>query len=122
MMLRHPWLPAALPNRALTGTNLLAYLDRGLAALAPTDLPGPAKMEVLALLTGFVASYVTNELAGPDESPERVDELRAAVASGAYPHLAAVMAGSGGPAPPPGFDRIATRLIAGLIPTPSGDR
>jgi AcrR family transcriptional regulator len=113
MMREHPWITAALPNRGLSGTNLLAYLEAGLAALAPTDLAGPAKMEVLALLTGFVASYVANERA-PVDVDRRVAELRAAVADGGLPHLAAVLAAPGG-AQRPDFDRIAARMINGLV-------
>jgi AcrR family transcriptional regulator len=120
LMLRHPWLPSALPNRKLAGPNTLGYLERGLAALAATDLPGPAKMEILALLTGFVAGYVSNELAqaraGVTDSEriqEHVTRLREAVASGAYPQLARVFAeGSTGAAPT--FESIAARMIAGL--------
>jgi AcrR family transcriptional regulator len=119
LMLRHPWLPSALPNRRLSGTNMLAYLERGLAALAPTDLAGPAKLEILALLTGFVASYVTNELAqaqGGVTTQEQVELLTAAVASGAFPHLAAVLAQSAGePAPAADFESIAVRMIGGLV-------
>jgi AcrR family transcriptional regulator len=115
MMREHPWITSALPNRGLSGTNLVAYLEAGLAALAPTDLAGPAKMEVLALLTGFVASYVTNEQA-PVDLDRRVAELRAAIADGALPHLAAVLATPGG-AQAPDFDRIATRMINGLVTT-----
>jgi len=113
MMREHPWVTEALPNRPLTGTNLLAYLERGLAALAPTDLAGAAKMEVLALLTGFVASYVANERTSVEDLPQRVEELRTAVASGAFPQLAAVFAEGGGSAPD--FDRIARRMINGLV-------
>jgi len=121
LMLRHPWLPSALPNRGLAGPNLLAYLERGLAALEPAELPGGAKMEILALLTGFVASYVTNELAqaragvtGSQRVREHVDRLSEAAASGAYPRLAAVLA-EGGTAAPPVFEDVAARMIAGLV-------
>ena len=119
LMLRHPWLPAALPNLRLTGTNMLAYLERGLAALAPAKLAGPAKMEIIALLTGFVASYVTNELAqakGGVSTAEQVELITQAVASGDFPHLAATLAESTGrPAPVSSFESIAARLIAGLV-------
>ena len=119
LMHRHPWLPSALPNRRLTGTNTLAYLEAGLAALAPTDLAGTAKLEILALLTGFVASYVTNELAQAQSgvtTAEQVELIGAAVATGAFPHLAAVLAASAGDPPAlPDFARIATRMIGGLV-------
>ena len=121
LMLRHPWLPAALPNRRLTGPNMLGYLERGLAALAPTGLPGGAKMEILALLTGFVASYVAHERAqaqagitDPERIAAQVSQLEAAVATGAYPELARVLS-EDAPEPEPGFDAIARRMIKGLL-------
>ena len=124
LMLRHPWLPSALPNRQLTGANALAYLERGSDRAGTDRPPGPAKMEVIALLTGFVASYATNEIAqsqagvtAQDQLDERVSQLRAAVASGAYPHLADVLAGSAPDRPAAGadFTRIAERMITGLV-------
>jgi AcrR family transcriptional regulator len=123
LMLRHPWLPSALPNRRIAGPNTLGHLERGLAALAGTGLPGSAKMEILALLTGFVASYVTHELAlaraGTTDAArigQYVTDLRAALAGGEYPQLATVMA-EGPSAPPPSFESIAARMIAGLVGT-----
>jgi len=121
LMLRHPWLPTALPNRQLVGANTLGYLERGLAALAPTGLSGPAKMEIFALLTGFVATYVSHELAqaqagitDPERIAAHVAQLQTAVASGAYPELARVLA-ENATAPPPTFDTIAERMIKGLL-------
>jgi AcrR family transcriptional regulator len=121
LMLRHPWLLTAMPNRQLVGANTLGYLERGLAALAPTGLSGSAKMETLALLTGFVAGYVSYERAqaqagitDPERIAAHVAQLQTAVASGAYPELARVLAESAS-APPPTFDAIAKRMIKGLI-------
>jgi AcrR family transcriptional regulator len=114
LMLAHPWLPAALPNRRLTGRNMLRYLESGLAALAPTGLDGSTKMEVIALVTGFVASYVTGELAGNTPTEEQVALIGEAIAGGEFPHLAAVLAG-GGASPEPSFERIAGWTITGLV-------
>jgi AcrR family transcriptional regulator len=121
LMLRHPWLLSALPNRQLVGANTLGSLERGLAALAPTGLPGGAKMEILALLTGFVAGYVNHERAqaaagitDPERIAAHVAQLRTAVATGAYPELARVLAESA-TAPPPTFEAIAERMIKGLL-------
>ncbi|MEV4349796.1 TetR/AcrR family transcriptional regulator [Actinoplanes sp. NPDC049596] len=114
LMLAHPWLPSALPNRALTGRNTLAYLERGLAALAPTGLDGPTRMELIALVTGFVASFVTAELAGRTPSEEQIAQLGQAVASGDFPQLATVLAAPAG-SPEPDFERIAGWMITGLV-------
>ncbi|WP_306205044.1 TetR/AcrR family transcriptional regulator [Actinoplanes sp. RD1] len=110
-MLAHPWLPGALAARRITGRHMVAYLEQGLAALAPTRLDGPAKMEVIALLTGFVANFVTSELAAPPTG-EQVALIGEAVRSGDYPHLAAVLAEGGTRTPV--FETIAARLIRGL--------
>ncbi|MFD0521023.1 TetR/AcrR family transcriptional regulator C-terminal domain-containing protein [Paractinoplanes durhamensis] len=114
LMRAHPWLPAALPNRRLTGRNMLDYLERGLAALAPTGLDGPTKMELIALITGFVASYVTNEQAAATPTEEQVELITAAVASGEFPQLAAALA-AGGPGRETSFERIADWTISGLV-------
>jgi len=114
LMLTHPWLPAALPNRQLTGTNTLAYLERGLAALAPTGLDGPTKMEIIALITGFVAAYVLGEVAGTTPAEEQVALLAEAVTSGDFPHLAAALS-AGGEVREPSFERLAGWTINGLV-------
>jgi AcrR family transcriptional regulator len=114
LMLAHPWLAAALPGRRLTGRNMLGYLEEGLAALAPTGLDGPTKLEVIALVTGFVAAFVTGELAGSVPTEEQVELIGSAVAGGDFPHLAAALAG-GGQAREPGFERIAGWMITGLV-------
>jgi AcrR family transcriptional regulator len=114
LMLAHPWLPAALPNRRLSGRNMLTYLEQGLAALAPTGLPGPVKFEVIALTTGFVAAFVTGELAGSVPPEEQAAVIGEAVTSGDFPHLAAALAG-GGTADEQSFERIAGWMITGLV-------
>jgi AcrR family transcriptional regulator len=121
LMLAHPWLPAVLPNRRLTGTNMLAYLEQGLAALQPTGLDGPTKMEVIALITGFVATYVTGELATSTPAPDQVALLTSAVAGGEFPHLAAALA-EGTPAREQSFERLAGWIITGLVEQASKER
>ncbi|MDY7089025.1 MAG: TetR/AcrR family transcriptional regulator C-terminal domain-containing protein [Actinomycetota bacterium] len=116
LMLAHPWLPSALPNRRLTGRNMLAYLERGLACLAPAGLDGPAKLEIIALTTAFVASFVTAEHAGATPPEENVALITEAVAGGEFPELAAALAEGGREHDPrPGFDRIADWMITGLV-------
>ncbi|WP_250007354.1 TetR/AcrR family transcriptional regulator [Actinoplanes sp. M2I2] len=118
LMRAHPWLPAALPNRRLIGRNMLTYLEQGLAALDPTGLPAPVKLEIIALITGLVATFVTAELAGSAPAPEQVALIGEAVAGGGLPHLAAALAeGAQGSGPPgePDFDRLAGWTITGLV-------
>ncbi|WP_418361491.1 TetR/AcrR family transcriptional regulator [Streptomyces gilvosporeus] len=130
IMRRHPWLPAALPARQTFGPNTLAVVEYTLAALAPVGLDAPARLETFSLLTGFVASHVTYELAQEQAteaagrtSGELLDaqtrHLRAATATGGYPHLAqALAAPAADPAaqadPEAVFDRLLNRMINGL--------
>lgn len=99
IMRRHPWLPAALPARQTLGPNTLAVLDHALAVLAQTGLDAQAQLEAFSLLTGFVASHMSYELAqeraveaADQTSGESLDTqaryLASAVAGGNYPHLA----------------------------------
>ncbi|WP_436527414.1 TetR/AcrR family transcriptional regulator [Actinoplanes sp. HUAS TT8] len=111
LMLAHPWLPYVLAGRRLTGRNLLSFLEHGLRALAPAGLSGITKMTLLGLVTGFVASYVTSELAGA--SDDVAAELGLAVASGDFPELAGAFAEGGGS--PPDFRTIADWMITGLV-------
>ncbi|MFF5079301.1 TetR/AcrR family transcriptional regulator C-terminal domain-containing protein [Actinoplanes sp. NPDC000266] len=108
LMLAHPWLPSALPNRSLTGRNTLAYLERGLAALAPTGLDGATRLELIALVTGFVASFVTSELSAG------VPQVTEPVTAAEFPHLVAAFA-EGAPAREPSFERLAAWMITGLV-------
>ncbi|WP_329576985.1 TetR/AcrR family transcriptional regulator [Kitasatospora sp. NBC_01250] len=128
IMRRHPWLPAALPARQTLGPNTLAVLDYALAALAPTGLDAQARLETFSLLTGFVASHMSYELArehaveAAGRTPgELLDAqaryLRSAVAHGSYPHLAQALAEPGGSQNPQAvFDRLLDRVINGIAP------
>jgi AcrR family transcriptional regulator len=115
LMLAHRWLPEAIPNRRVTGHNMLAYLEQGLAALEPTGLRSSTKMEVIALVTGFVATFVTSEAAGRTPTEEQVSLIGAAVASGDFPHLAEALSMPSLADSEPDFDRIARWMITGLV-------
>ncbi|MGW4464069.1 TetR/AcrR family transcriptional regulator [Micromonospora sp. NPDC004704] len=126
IMRRHPWLPSALASRQTLGPNTLASLEYALTALQPTNLDGQQKMEAFALLTGFVASYVSNEVAqelnsrrtGRDPQEALAAQgryLHTVVRSGAYPRLAEVLGTiSGGTVS--SFDRLLDQLLNGLVP------
>ncbi|MFC5149893.1 TetR/AcrR family transcriptional regulator [Streptomyces aureoversilis] len=121
LMLRHPWLPAALSSRRSLGPRTLAFLERALAALRPTGLDGAAKLEVFAQLTGFVAAHVAHEIAqaataqSPDRAAAEARYLAAVVADGHHPELAEALAAPGRPLTPEAtFTRFLDRLIDGL--------
>ncbi|MBT2585318.1 TetR/AcrR family transcriptional regulator [Arthrobacter sp. ISL-95] len=100
IMHRHPWLAPLLLTRPSMGPNSLRFLDAALAALAPVDLSGPAKLQIVAMMSAITSAFVQNELAsltssGPDEnaSANRGQYIIDALQAGEYPHLAAAMAG-----------------------------
>ena len=102
LLRRHPWLPVALTGRRTLGPNALKALDHGLALLEPSGLAPSARAEAMALVSGFVVTYIGREVAEHQAlgragdarqfSESNARYLAAAAASGAYPHLAAVMA------------------------------
>ncbi|MEO3756535.1 TetR/AcrR family transcriptional regulator [Streptomyces sp. B6B3] len=121
LMLRHPWLPAALAIRRAPGPNTLAFLETALAALRPTGLDGAARLEVFAQLTAFVAGHVAHEIgqAAAAESPDRTAAearyLAAVAADGQHPELAEALAAPARPLTPDAtFARFLNRLIDGL--------
>ncbi|WP_309076350.1 TetR/AcrR family transcriptional regulator C-terminal domain-containing protein [Paenarthrobacter sp.] len=100
IMHRHPWLAPLLLTRPSMGPSSLRFLEAALAALAPVDLPGPAKLQVVAMMSAITSAFVQNELASlppsnPDESTSisRGRYIIDALQTGEYPHLAAAMAG-----------------------------
>ncbi|MFD0345198.1 TetR/AcrR family transcriptional regulator [Kitasatospora aburaviensis] len=109
IMRRHPWLPAALPARQTLGPNTLAVLDYALAVMTPTGLDAQARLETFSLLTGFVASQMSYELAqeraieAAGRTPAKSSTPR--LATSAPQSLAATMPIS----PKPWPQRVATR-------------
>ncbi|KPC96357.1 regulator [Streptomyces sp. NRRL F-6602] len=121
LMLRHPWLPAALATHHTPGPNALAFVERALAALRPTGLDGAARLEVFAQLTAFVAGHVAHETArttvtrSPERAAAEARYLAAVAADGHHPELAAALAAPGRPLTPDAtFSRFLDRLIDGL--------
>lgn len=121
LMLRHPWLPAALSARRTLGPNTLAFLERALAALRPTRLDGATKLEVFAQLTGFVAAHVAHEIAqaavarSPEKAEAEARYLAAVAADGQHPELAEALAAPVRPLTPDAtFTRFLGRLVDGL--------
>ncbi|MEU6114158.1 TetR/AcrR family transcriptional regulator [Streptomyces sp. NPDC047117] len=121
LMLRHPWLPAALTTRRTLGPNSLAFLERVLAVLRPTGLDGAARMEAFAQLTAFVSGHVSHEIAqaaaasSPDRSAAEARYLATIAADGHHPELAEALAAPARPLTPEAtFTRFLNRLIDGL--------
>ena len=104
---RHPWLAGLMQRPMPPGPNGLRYLDYFLGLLAGSGLDTGAKMEVIAMISGFATMYGAMQAALPAEqagtaqhNAAQVQALAAAAASGRYPHLAAALTAGGPPRNP----------------------
>ncbi len=59
---RHPWLLEMPATGTLPGPNALVFMEHVLAALAGTDLTGPAKLETIGLFSGAVRLFAQTEI------------------------------------------------------------
>ncbi|WP_433548486.1 TetR/AcrR family transcriptional regulator [Streptomyces sp. CA-294286] len=102
VLLRHRWLVDVPPEPLRLGPCGLAYLEYALRALAPTGLPGPVQLEVVAVMNALVAQFARTEQQGPASDAGRraaqAAYLAGAAAGGEHPHLAAALAGQAGQA------------------------
>lgn len=128
IMHRHPWLAPLLLTRPSLGPNGLGYLEHALSALRTVDMPGPAKLQTVAMLTAITSAFVQNELAsaanygtGPGGANVRLDYLFEVVQSGKYPLLAGALTGQHDPERPEEvFTRVITNYLAGAgLPIPA---
>ncbi|WP_030770173.1 TetR/AcrR family transcriptional regulator [Streptomyces sp. NRRL F-2664] len=127
LMHRHPWLPRLLSPVYGFGPNALRYLEQSLEYVAPLDVSGAEKLELVAAVNGAVATFVAAELALAEraralpwteeqEQGVRTAWLGSRLATGEYPRLAAAVSGT---VPVPGagldmaavFDRSVSRLL-----------
>jgi AcrR family transcriptional regulator len=123
---RHPWLLDLSATSNLPGPNAVAFIEHALAALAGSELTGPAKLETIGLFSGTVRLLAQTEIgqqrAGQDTAQWQgslAGYLGQVVSGGQHPHLAAALADqpSDGAAQPqqPLFDHVMTRILTGLI-------
>jgi len=103
---RHPWLAGLLSRPPALGPHGLKYLDYFLGLLEGSGLDTGAKLEILALISGFATMYggmqaaLADERAGTgtsaqDQAAAQVQVFARAAASGQYPSLAAALAEAG---------------------------
>ncbi|GGT41377.1 TetR/AcrR family transcriptional regulator [Streptomyces purpureus] len=129
IMHRHPWVIRLMSTGYAYGPNALRFLEYCLGCLDGVDLPGGAKMELIATVNGTVMTLVANELAIAERtrslpwSAERERAVRTAylmgrLAGGGYPRLAAVLIEAG--AETLGieeiFDRTLNRVLDSFVP------
>jgi len=112
---RHPWLAALLHRPMPPGPNGLRYLDYFLGLLADAELSTGAKLEVIAVISGFATLYGATQAAPAGQlasAAEQAQALTRAAASGRYAHLTAALATS---SRPPGHPDIFGTSIERLI-------
>src|SRR5215831_4709422 len=92
---RHPWLAGLLHRPMPPGPNGLRYLDYFLGLLAGSRLSTGARLEVIAVISGFAAMSGAMQAAPVGDlasAAEQVQALDRAAARGRYPNLAAALA------------------------------
>jgi AcrR family transcriptional regulator len=119
---RHPWVAGLTRHPSPPGPNGLRYLDYFLGLLAGSRLDTGAKLEVIAMISGFATMYGAMQAALPAEgtgtastvqqNAAQIQAFVRAAASGRYPHLAAALAAGG---PPRSQDDIFGSCIERLI-------
>lgn len=121
IMHRHAWLAPLLLTRPSLGPNSLRYLERALSALQCVDMPGPAKLQTVAMMTAITSAFVQNELAAADASiadhaavPARARYVSEVLSSGEYPLLAGALSGQHEPGgPEETFTSVIMNYLAG---------
>jgi AcrR family transcriptional regulator len=119
---RHPWLIAAVSHLQPLGPATLALLEFALGALEPTGLSARDRLELIALVNGFVLNMVHTELTGraaaPGHQARQFAMLPELLATGRYPRFAAVIAEGGEPETfdaAAHFDRLLDKILDGLV-------
>ena len=102
---RHPWLGQLLHRPMPPGPSGLHYLDYFLGLLADSGVDAGAKLEIIAIISGFAAMYGAMQGASAtqqdgttmadEQAAAQVQALIRAAASGSYPNLAAALATAG---------------------------
>jgi AcrR family transcriptional regulator len=123
VQLQHPWLSDIPPEGLRMGPHGLAYLEHALRALAPAGLPGPARLEVVAVMGALITQFTRTELRSTGASTARraaqVAYLGAAAAGGSHPHLTAALSERTDTDPPAGADeqfrRVLHRVLSALV-------
>jgi AcrR family transcriptional regulator len=122
----HPWLLDVPATGNLPGPNAVAFIERSLAALAGTDLTGPAKLETVGLFSGVVRLFAQTEI-GQQRAGQETAQWQQSLtrylwelaAAGQHPHLAAALADQPAANNPaagePTFERAMTRILNGLL-------
>jgi len=116
---RHPWLARLTQLPYPPGPNGLRYLDYFLGLLDGASLDTGAKLEVIALISGFATMYGALQgtldqqgVTGGQHAAMHARAFARAAASGRYPNLATALATAG---PARGEDAIFESSVMHLI-------
>ncbi|MFE0329310.1 TetR/AcrR family transcriptional regulator C-terminal domain-containing protein [Streptomyces sp. NPDC058960] len=131
LMHRHPWLPSLMSPVYGFSPNALRYLEHCLACLDPVAVPSGTKMELIAMINAVVTMHAGTELSTAErtrslpwsaqqEHAVRTAYLGAQLASGAYPRMAAALAGYSEPVDlEAAFERTLGRVLDAFDPVGS---
>lgn len=118
-MRRHPWVPALVLTRPSIGPNSLRCAEYFLAVMSGTPISGGTKMELFAMLNGYLCQFAQWEANQRDVGgsaqwqAELAAYLGTAVSTGNYPNLAAAF--TGGEAPDLDPDAVFERSVGRVI-------
>ncbi|NLU83509.1 TetR/AcrR family transcriptional regulator [Rhodococcus sp. HNM0569] len=118
---RRSWL-LAIPVEALrVGPRGIDYLEFALRAMADADLPGPAKLQVIAVLNTLVQQFARTEIGDGTAGRHAAQAayLGRVVGAGAHPCLAAAITPSDGVDARAGdlFETVVRRVLRGMLTT-----
>ncbi|HEY3558358.1 MAG TPA: TetR/AcrR family transcriptional regulator C-terminal domain-containing protein [Kribbella sp.] len=101
--LRHPWLVQSTIGRRLLGPNELAWIERGVGALAGTGLSGGEQLDSILVITSHIRNIVQQSTTFPGLTTGLTEEdmqqsLAGILATEAarFPHLVAAMSTTAG--------------------------
>jgi AcrR family transcriptional regulator len=124
--LRHPWLLEVMATESLPGPNALVFIEQTLAALGPTGLDGPAKLETVGLFSGALRLTAQAEI-GQQRAGQDAAEWQRSMAAyllkvatdGRHPNLATAIADQPADSRPTRadlfFERAMARILNGLL-------
>ncbi|MCJ0906331.1 TetR/AcrR family transcriptional regulator [Rhodococcus sp. ARC_M6] len=118
---RYPWL-LDIPVEAMrVGPRGIDFLEYALRAMAVVEVPGPVKLQAIAVLNTLVQQFARAEVGGGTASQERrisqVMYLHKTAAVGDHPYLAAALHISDPGADQPGdmFEPVVRRVLKGVL-------
>ncbi|CAM5467754.1 TetR family transcriptional regulator [Streptomyces spiroverticillatus] len=113
--LRHPWLVDLPPEPLRLGPRGVDHLEHVLAALAPVALPGPVKLQVVALVNAVVAQFARVELQVGAEGRGAAQAAYLVRAAEGHPHVRDALSGEVGVDASALFVDTVRRLLVGLL-------